>query len=265
MESYRVGSVAWSMRYFADRQFTAAGLRDGRNRGQGRAGRGAQHLPARAPGTWPMARRAPSAPWAMCWRRPAGRPARSPAKDWTGCRSALLSAQSADRLRLEGMKEDRRAVIGGGVSVLRAVFDLLEIDRNAAGPGRPAPRRCCSTCWTRPRRRRICASTGATAGDQIWRRHGAWPARGKVASHLLAPARQRGHEACRGPSLNACCASSNGRPNCMTLAARISHSDYHKHGAYILDNADAMGFTLPELHQLGLLVLGHRGKLRKLR
>jgi exopolyphosphatase/guanosine-5'-triphosphate,3'-diphosphate pyrophosphatase len=48
------------------------------------------------------------------------------------------------------------------------------------------------------------------------------------------------------------------------IGSLISHSDYHKHGAYILDNADAPGFALPELHRLGLLVLGHRGKLRKL-
>ena len=47
------------------------------------------------------------------------------------------------------------------------------------------------------------------------------------------------------------------------IGNRISHSDYHKHGAYILDNADAMGFSLSELHRLSLLVLGHRGKLRK--
>jgi exopolyphosphatase/guanosine-5'-triphosphate,3'-diphosphate pyrophosphatase len=48
------------------------------------------------------------------------------------------------------------------------------------------------------------------------------------------------------------------------IGSQISHSDYHKHGAYILDNADAPGFALPELHRLSLLVLGHRGKLRKL-
>jgi len=48
------------------------------------------------------------------------------------------------------------------------------------------------------------------------------------------------------------------------IGSVISHSDYHKHGAYILDNTDAAGFTMPELHRLSLLVLGHRGKLRKL-
>ena len=33
------------------------------------------------------------------------------------------------------------------------------------------------------------------------------------------------------------------------VGVAISHSDYHKHGAYILDNADAPGFALPELHR----------------
>ena len=44
----------------------------------------------------------------------------------------------------------------------------------------------------------------------------------------------------------------------------VSHGDYHRHGAYVLEHADAPGFATPELHRLGLLVLGHRGKLRKL-
>jgi exopolyphosphatase/guanosine-5'-triphosphate,3'-diphosphate pyrophosphatase len=48
------------------------------------------------------------------------------------------------------------------------------------------------------------------------------------------------------------------------VGMRISHSDYHKHGAYILDNTDLPGFTIDELHRLSQLVLGHRGKLRKL-
>ena len=44
----------------------------------------------------------------------------------------------------------------------------------------------------------------------------------------------------------------------------ISHTDSHKHGAYILENTDAPGFAKHELHGLSLLVLGHKGKLRKL-
>jgi exopolyphosphatase/guanosine-5'-triphosphate,3'-diphosphate pyrophosphatase len=48
------------------------------------------------------------------------------------------------------------------------------------------------------------------------------------------------------------------------IGFQISHSDYHKHGAYILENADIAGFAMPESHRLSMLVLGHRGKLKKL-
>jgi exopolyphosphatase/guanosine-5'-triphosphate,3'-diphosphate pyrophosphatase len=48
------------------------------------------------------------------------------------------------------------------------------------------------------------------------------------------------------------------------IGSHISHSDYHKHGAYILDSAEAMGFAAHEMHRLSLLILGQKGKLRKL-
>ena len=48
------------------------------------------------------------------------------------------------------------------------------------------------------------------------------------------------------------------------IGCLISHSDSHRHGAYILDNTDAAGFAMPELHRLGILVQGQRGKVRKL-
>ena len=50
-------------------------------------------------------------------------------------RERLLRAQSADRLRMDGLKEERRAVIGGGISVLRAVFDLLDIHEMQVAQG----------------------------------------------------------------------------------------------------------------------------------
>ena len=44
----------------------------------------------------------------------------------------------------------------------------------------------------------------------------------------------------------------------------IAHSGFHKHSAYILRNADMPGFSRMEQEHLGLLVLGHRGGLRKM-
>ncbi|MFV2028790.1 exopolyphosphatase [Neisseria sp. S1] len=44
----------------------------------------------------------------------------------------------------------------------------------------------------------------------------------------------------------------------------IAHTGYHKHSSYILENADMPGFSRKEQHILSLLVLGHRGDLRKM-
>ena len=40
----------------------------------------------------------------------------------------------------------------------------------------------------------------------------------------------------------------------------ISHASYHKHGAYVLDNLDLPGFSLYDQHQLASLVRFHRRK-----
>jgi exopolyphosphatase/guanosine-5'-triphosphate,3'-diphosphate pyrophosphatase len=44
----------------------------------------------------------------------------------------------------------------------------------------------------------------------------------------------------------------------------VSHSGYHKHGAYLIEHADLAGFTSREQRLLSRLVLGHKGNLRKL-
>ena len=46
------------------------------------------------------------------------------------------------------------------------------------------------------------------------------------------------------------------------LGYTVSHIGFHKHGAYILENADMPGFSAQEQQRLALLVLGCRGGLR---
>ncbi len=48
------------------------------------------------------------------------------------------------------------------------------------------------------------------------------------------------------------------------LGYTVSHIGYHKHGAYILENADMPGFSAQEQRQLAQLVLGCRGGLSKM-
>jgi exopolyphosphatase / guanosine-5'-triphosphate,3'-diphosphate pyrophosphatase len=44
----------------------------------------------------------------------------------------------------------------------------------------------------------------------------------------------------------------------------IGHDHYHKHSAYIVEHAEIAGFSQTEQNNLGLLLLSHRGKLAKI-
>ena len=259
MESYRVGSVAWSMKYFPEGQFSLRAFE-------------AAEIAAKAvldeavnvyhAGAWDVAYGSSGTIGAVSdvlaaggWQP--GLVSRA-GLDWLLDR--LIKAQSADRIKIEGMKEDRRAVIGGGVSVLRAVFDLLGIDEMQAAQG--ALRH--GVLYDLLDREQDAGDLRSTSVERLASKFDADTLQAKrvskVAQHLFLMI-------CSGLST----AESERIQRKLQWAAQlheigsqISHSDYHKHGAYILDNADAPGFALPELHRLSQLVLGHRGKLRKL-
>ena len=44
----------------------------------------------------------------------------------------------------------------------------------------------------------------------------------------------------------------------------VSHSGFHKHGAYMIENADLSGFTNREQRLMSQLILGQKGNLKKL-
>ncbi len=128
MESFHVGSVAWSMRYFADGQFTAEAFARAETAAQAALdgalaafGRPHWDVAYGASGTTSaVADVLAASGFAPGWITREG-------LDWL--HAQLLQARSVDRLRLLSFQDDRRPVIGGGLSVLRAVFDLLGIER----------------------------------------------------------------------------------------------------------------------------------------
>jgi exopolyphosphatase/guanosine-5'-triphosphate,3'-diphosphate pyrophosphatase len=259
MESYRVGSVAWSMKYFSDGQFSPRAFEMAEIAAKAVLD---EAVNAYHSGTWDIAYGSSGTIGAVSDVLAAA--GWSPGVvtreglDWLLER--LLKAQSADRLKLDGIKDDRRAVIGGGVSVLRAVFDLLGIEQMEAAQG--ALRH--GVLYDLLDREQDLTDLRSTAVQRLASKFNADAVQAqrvsRVSVHLF---------------LMACTGMARAEPEryqrklewaaqLHEIGSQISHSDYHKHGAYILDNADAPGFALPELHRLGLLVLGHRGKLRKL-
>jgi exopolyphosphatase/guanosine-5'-triphosphate,3'-diphosphate pyrophosphatase len=262
LESYRLGSITWSNRYFPDQQFTKQAFRNAEIAAKAVLD---EALPLYTRDTWDVAYGSAGTVGAVVdVLAAAGWPAGSISQaglDWL--LDKILGAQSADRIRMPGMRDDRRAIIGGGLSVLRAVFDLLQIhDMRLASGGL--------------RHGLLAELMGQTdsQGDirsksveRLVTKFGADQAHGervgRVALGLLAQL-QNNEPSAEPIDTERLQRKLNWAARLHEIGSHISHSDYHKHGAYILDNADAMGFSLTELHTLSLLVLGHRGKLRKL-
>ena len=259
MESFRVGSVAWSMRYFAEGEFSTHAFRMAEIAAKAVLDEALNDYPRHS---WDVAYGSSGTVGAVGdvlvaagW--PPGVITRA-GLEWLLER--LLKAQSADRLRMEGIKEDRRAVIGGGVSVLRAVFDLLNIEEMQVAQG--ALRH--GALYDLLDREHEQTDLRRTSVNRLASKFNADPGQAqrvsRVAGFLF---RQLASDVARAES-ERYLRKLDWAAQLHEIGSAISHSDYHKHGAYILDNADAAGFSMPELHRLGLLVLGHRGKLRKL-
>lgn len=263
MESFRVGSIAWSKRFFPDGQFTrkafnvaevaAIAVLD-------------EAFDAYHPDRWDQAYGSAGTVGAIGdvlvaagWEEGV---ITQEGLDWL--LEKLLAAQNADRLRMPGMREDRKAIIGGGLSVMRAVFKLLGIRTMQKAEGGLRHGLICDVLGQNAQS----SDMRANSVQRLATKFGVDPAQAHrvadVSVHLYG--QLTGAPAATEPGMESDLLVRKLRwaAELHEIGSHISHSDYHKHGAYILDNADAMGFSISEMHWLSMLVLGHRGKLRKL-
>jgi exopolyphosphatase/guanosine-5'-triphosphate,3'-diphosphate pyrophosphatase len=166
----------------------------------------------------------------------------------------MVECGKASALNLRGLTEDRKPVFPGGVAVLLAVFDTLGITHmqvsdyalreglvyEMMGRGHHADVRE-RTVATLSRQFQIDQEHGrrveATALQLYQQAAGPWSLSQRSHALMLSWA-ARLHE----------------------IGVMVSHSQYQKHGAYLLRNADLAGFTRQEQAVLAALVLGHRRK-----
>lgn len=167
-------------------------------------------------------------------------------------------AGHVDRLRLPGLKDDRRPVIAGGVATLRAVFTLagLESMHNARGALRHGVLyemldRQATTLDVRERTvQRLQQKFGADAEQAARVR--------AVAQALFAQLYAKGDRATQQGARKLGWAA-----DVHEIGRAVAHDEYNRHGAYILQHSDGAGFALHQLERLGVLLLGQRGGLRK--
>jgi len=170
-------------------------------------------------------------------------------------RNALLEAGHVHRLSLNGVGRSRAEVIAGGVAVLSGIFQALKLEHMEASDG-ALREGLLFDLLGRIRHEDVREATVTALAtryhvdDEQARRVAATV----EALHTQAPVAE--------PS------STRGFKDMLIWAARlhevgldISHSQYHKHGAYILHHSDLAGFSREEQSLLATLVRVHRRKL----
>ncbi|MGE0082200.1 MAG: exopolyphosphatase [Thiohalomonadaceae bacterium] len=166
----------------------------------------------------------------------------------------LVKTGRTDRLQLPGLSESRQQVFAGGVAIALAAFEALGIESMRISEGalregllydlvgrlrhEDVRARTVTALATRfgvdtlqaARVERTALALLAQVSD-------AWNLADDESRQMLRWAAQL-HE----------------------LGLLVAHSGHHKHGAYILENADLLGFSRQEQTTLALMVRGHRRK-----
>ena len=261
MSSYRVGSVAWSLKYFSNGHIDESAF----NRAEIAAKAILDEtLNIYTRDAWEIAYGSSGTIGAVCDILAATGEAVSTITraglQWI--REKLIKAQHSDRIKLAGMKDDRRAVIAGGVSILCALFDLLNIEE--LHPTEGALRH--GILYDLLDRDSGQIDVRNTSVNRLATNFSIDPAQAsrvsKIATNLFS--QTQSPSPTDAIEYAETMKTLHWAAQLHEIGCQISHSDYHKHGAYILDNADIAGFAMPESHRLSLLVFGHRGKLKKL-
>lgn len=260
MESYRVGSVKWSMKYFADGLFTPSAFEWAEVAAKAVLDEALALYPK---SSWDVAYGSSGTIGAVAdVLQAAGWPEEVITReglDWL--KEKLIKAGRVETLRLEGVREDRKPVIGGGLAVLCALFDLMQIDTMHAALG-ALRHGVLYDLLQREENTDLRSTMVAALGNRFAVDTAQADRVQRTALTLFKSVLDKNnYEADRATRLEK---KLGWAAHLLEIGTRISHSDFHKHGAYILDNADLPGFSMSELHRLSQLILGHRGKLKKL-
>jgi exopolyphosphatase/guanosine-5'-triphosphate,3'-diphosphate pyrophosphatase len=258
-ESFGVGCVGLSLRYFEDGRLTEASLR------AAQVAAGAEFeeaLRTFAPAHWRQALGSSGTAGAVAQvLKEAGvtdgriTPA---ALRW--CMEQCLEAGHIDRIELPSLRPDRRAVLPGGLAILYTLAMHFQIE--ALWPAKGALRQGVIIDL----HERLRALHGAPRADvrehtvgEVQRRfavdRGQAGRVARVALALFDAATPDAEIETRRELAWACALHEVG--------LMVSHHDHHRHSAYLLAHVDAPGFSQSQQRRVGELVLGQRGGLRK--
>jgi exopolyphosphatase/guanosine-5'-triphosphate,3'-diphosphate pyrophosphatase len=170
-------------------------------------------------------------------------------------RTQFLRVGDISSIELPGLRPDRRPVLVGGLAILYAVLDELNIDSMIPATG---------------------AMRQGILYDMLGRFHN-HDMRDVTVAQFMQRYHVDAHQALRVATFAVTLyekiagnAAHEDAPRLLGWAGRlheigipVAYSGYHKHSAYIINNADMPGFSREEQERLATLVLCHRRSLKK--
>ncbi len=172
-------------------------------------------------------------------------------------RAAIVDAGHIAKIDLPGLRGDRLPVLPGGVAIMKAVFDELEVNQMEIASG--AMRQ--GILWDMIGRRRRKDIREATVRQFMKRYHV-----DTVQAHRVERLAKKLYEQfAPGDDLEYGTRLLSWAARLHEIGLSVAHSGFHKHSAYIVANADMPGFSRMEQQHTALLVRSHRGSLDKLR
>lgn len=168
-------------------------------------------------------------------------------------RERIIKCKHVDKVSLEGLKPDRAKVFPAGIAILSATFEAFELEQMRFSDG---------------------ALREGVLFDMAGR-NSAEDSRLKTLASLRrsydVDTRQAENVADTADRLFQAVreewqlSEDHGRYLCWAsdvheIGLAISHSQFHRHGAYLLEHSDLSGFSRPEQRLLAFLVRAHRRK-----
>ena len=171
-------------------------------------------------------------------------------------RDRLLQANHIDKIELPGLSNDRRAIIAGGVLVLEAAFEALGLQRLMVSKA--------------AMREGILYDMLGRGGENDPRDASVSALALRYGMDEVQSARVEGTAMRLFEQVAENWALDDDDARQLGWAARlheiglaVAHSQYHVHGAYLLENSDIAGFSRQEQQVLAALVRTHRRGIPK--